>query len=49
MNPGEALAEAEQEHNRAEQEQRRAAQERERVELLAQKLRDLGVYPDLIS
>ncbi|MGF1577337.1 MAG: hypothetical protein ACFCU9_15620 [Cyanophyceae cyanobacterium] len=42
VSPGEALA-------RAEQAQQRANQEQQRAELLAQKLRELGVDPDGVS
>jgi hypothetical protein len=40
---------AEQESQRAEQERQRAEQERQRADILAAKLRELGVDPDAIA
>ena len=40
---------ADQERQRAEQESQRADQERQRAELLAAKLRELGIDPDAIA
>ena len=40
---------AEQERQRAEQERQRAEQERQRAEILAAKLRELGVDPDQLT
>lgn len=37
----------EQEHQRAEQESQRAEQEHQRAELLAQRLRQMGIDPDM--